>query len=60
MRMRIFTQQKEHTTTRIVRRTDADKTHVKLTIAVGKPDVTSCWEGSKDEFKGFDSPPGRF
>jgi hypothetical protein len=58
--MRIFTQQKEHTTTRIVRRPDSAQTSVKLTVAVGKTDVTSRWEGRQEEFKGFDSPPGRF
>lgn len=61
MRLRKFTQQKEHSTTRIVRHTDVGAaTDLKVTVAAAKAQETSRDEGNQQEFHGFNSPPGRF
>lgn len=61
MRLQKPTQQKEHSTTRIVHHTDASaSTDLKVTVAVRKTQEMSRWEGNSQEFQGFNSPPGRF
>jgi hypothetical protein len=61
MRIRIFTQQREHTTTRIVRRDDEPTTKdVQLTVPALATVTSRNWEAREEEFNGFDSPPGRF
>ena len=57
--MRIFKRRKSQTQTRIVRIEKIEDTTLAL-AAVRVVVQTPRWEIRRDEFRGFDSPPGRF